>query len=163
MKFVIEDVFRIAPDAYIELYFDEPFNVALGDFLGLGRELRKLDRSGAAIVRQICCEPKREKGSDADKAFGASKASFVENMTFDVAAHRGTWETIPNMLPDRVKTLGTLELVAVPDGTKRIVRGSCDARLWGFGGVAERAIVREIEKNYVRMTKFTNDWLASHR
>src|SRR5262249_43936530 len=155
MKFVIEDVFRIAPDAYIELYFDEPFNVELGEYLGLGRELRKLERASGRVVRQICCEPKREKGSDADKAFGASRASFVENMTFDIAARRGDWETIPNMLPDRVKTAGTLELVAVPEGTKRIVRGACNARLWGFGGVAERAIVREIEKNYVRMTKFT--------
>jgi hypothetical protein len=160
MKFTIENVFRIAPADYIELYFDEPFCVKLGEALGLGRELRKLERSPDRIVRQICCEPVREKGSDADKVFGSSRASFVENMDFDVPARRGAWETIPNVLPERVKTAGTLELVAVPEGTKRIVRGEVKARLFGFGGVVERAVVKEIEGSYAKATAFTTEWLA---
>jgi hypothetical protein len=160
MKFTIEHVFRISADGYVQLYFDEPFNVELGEYLGLGRELRKLDRSADRIVRQICCEPKREKGSDADKAFGTSRASFVENMDFDIRARRGQWETIPNILAERVKTSGTLELEPVEDGTRRIVRGEVKARLFGFGGIVERAVIKEIEGSYAKATAFTTAWLA---
>src|SRR5262249_48653375 len=113
MKFVIEHTFAVTPAEYEALYFDEQFNVALGDHLGLGRELRRFDRSAARIVRHVCCEPKRDPDSPAGKAFGTTRASYVEEMDYDVHARRGAWRTIPNILPERVKTEGTLEIANV--------------------------------------------------
>jgi hypothetical protein len=162
MKFVVEHTFAVAPEAYETLYFDEPFNVALGEALGLGRELRRFDRKADRIVRHVCCEPTREKGSQADQAFGSSRASYIEEMDYDVRARRGAWRTIPNILPERVRTEGSLEIVATSGGTKRIVRGEVKARLWGFGGLVERAVVAEIEKSYAKAAVFTTEWIASH-
>ena len=40
------------------------------------------------------------------------------------------------------------------------MRGEVKVSFFGFGRLIERAIVSEIEKNYVNTTRFTNDWLA---
>lgn len=161
MKFVIEHVFEgVACARYEELLFDEPFNVALGAALGLGRELRRLDRAPGRIVRHVCCEPIRDPDSAAGKALGSSRASFIEELEYDLAAHEGRWRTIPSLLPDRVKTWGTLSVREAPGGTARIVRGEVTARLWGFGGLVEKHVVAEIEQSYAKNAEFTRAYLA---
>ena len=164
MKFLIEHVFpRISCGDYEALYFDEAFNAALGDALAMGRRLLRLDRGPDQIVRHVCYEPVRERGSEADHAFGKSRASFVEELDYDVRARRGEWRTIPNQFKERVKNTGTIELVPEGDGTRRIVRGEVKVSLFGFGGRVERIVVREIEKSYARSAEFTLEWLARPR
>lgn len=164
MKFVIDHVFpRISCGDYEALYFDEPFNMALGAALSMGRLLLRLDRSPERIVRHVCYEPVRERGSEADQAFGKSRASFVEELDYDVRARRGEWRTIPNQFTERVKNTGTIEFAPEGDGTRRTVRGEVKVSLFGFGGRVEKIIVREIEKSYARSAEFTLDWLARPR
>lgn len=160
MKFVIEDTFPgISPSSFERLYFDEDYNNALGEALHMGRKLLRLDRGANKIVRHVCFEPKREAGSAADQAFGKSRASFVEELDYDVAARRGKWRTIPNMFTERVSNTGTIDFAGDANDTRRIVRGEVRVSLFGFGGLVERAIVGEIEKNYVATTRFTREYL----
>lgn len=163
MKFVIEHAFDgLTCAEYERLYFDEPFSAALGDALQLGRALLHLEVNPNRIARRVCCEPQRDPASPAAQAFGTSRASFVEEIDYDVRAHRGQWRTIPNLLPDRVRNAGTLEIVATATGVKRVVRGEVKVSLFGFGGLVERAVVAEIEKSYAGAARFTEAWLASH-
>ena len=110
------------------MYFDETFSVAVGEALGLGRQLIRLDRGPDRIVRHVRCEPTREAGSPADQAFGSSRASYVEEMDYDLRRGRGTWRTIPNLFTDRVSNTGTLEIVAAGGGVRRVVRGEVEVR-----------------------------------
>lgn len=161
MKFLIEDVFSgISVADYEGLYFDEAFNDAAGEALHMGRKLLRLDRSPTKIVRHVCFEPKRETGSAADQAFGTSRASFVEELEYDVAARSGRWKTIPNLFTERVVNAGTIELASDGSGTRRIVRGDVRVKLFGFGGLVERMIVSEIEKSYAANAKFTREYIA---
>ena len=161
MKVAIEDLFvGIAPSEYEAIYFDEVFNEALGRELRLGRKLLHLERTKDRIVRHVCFEPHQDPDSPAKQAFGTSRASFVEELDYDMRARRGAWRTIPNMFRERVQNAGTIELVDAPSGMKRIVRGEVKVSLFGFGRVVEKMIVAEIVKSYVHTTKFTNDWLA---
>src|SRR5262245_19432544 len=112
MKFALEHVFAAIWCAdYETLYFDEAFNTSLGAALHMGRELRRLDRTPERIVRTVCYEPKRDPDSPANQAFGTSRASFIEELDYDVRARRGQWRTIPNQFTDRVRNSGTIELV----------------------------------------------------
>jgi hypothetical protein len=164
MKFVIEHAFDgITCSEYETLYFDEPFSAALGDALQLGRALLHLECTPDRISRRVCCEPNRDPNSPAGQAFGTSRASFVEELEYDVRAHRGHWRTIPNLMPERVRNAGTLEIVATATGVKRIVRGEVKVTLFGFGGIVERMVVAEIEKSYAGAAKFTEAWLAKPR
>jgi hypothetical protein len=163
MKILVEDEFEtLSCDDFEALYFDEEFNVALGAALQMGRQLVRLERTAERIVRHVCYEPKRDPNSPADQAFGTSRASFLEELDYDVRAHRGSWKTIPNLFTERVRNSGTIELVVARRGMKRIVRGEVKVSLFGFGGLVERMIVGEIQKNYVATTKFTREWIASH-
>src|SRR6476661_7356235 len=94
-------------------YFDEAFNDAIGRELHMGRTLMRLDRSADRIVRHVCYEPNQDPDGPTQKAFGSTRAGFVEELDYDVRAQRGTWRTIPNMWADRVRNAGTIEFSAV--------------------------------------------------
>lgn len=159
----IEHVFTgITRARYEELFFDETFATQLGAELRLGRQLVRLDRASDRIVRHVRCEPNHDPESAAAKAFGTSRASFLEELDYDLRAHRGEWRTIPNLFTDRVRNSGTLELEAVPGGVRRFVRGEVVVKLFGLGRVVERMIVSEIEKSYETSAAFTRDWIAKH-
>jgi hypothetical protein len=161
MKFANEQLFPgISPADYEALYFDEPFNTALSEALHMGRKLLRLDRTATRIVRHVCFEPRREAGTPADQAFGTSRASFVEELEYDLPERRGRWRTIPNLFTERVTNAGTLELLAEDRGTRRVVRGEVRVSLFGFGKIVERMVVAEIEKSYAATARFTLDHLA---
>ena len=161
MRLAIDHEFAgIDAAGYEALYFDEAFNEALGQNLKMGRQLLRLDRTANRIVRHVCYEPDRDPDSPANQAFGTSRASFVEELDYDVTARRGTWRTIPNLFAERVRNTGTIELVDIAGGVRRSVRGEVIVRLFGFGKIVEKMIVAEIEKSYANTAQFTTEWLA---
>jgi hypothetical protein len=163
MRILIEDVFeQIAVDRYEALYFDEEFNEALGRALKMGRKLLHFERTPRHIVRRICYEPDRDPSSPAGQAFGTSRASFVEELDYDLASRKGAWRTIPNLFTERVTNTGTIELAAAGSGVRRTVRGEVKVSLFGFGRIVERMIVAEIENSYARTTELTRAWWAEH-
>jgi hypothetical protein len=164
MKLRIENVFAgIDVYAYEALYFDEAFNDALGRALQLGRKLVHFERSPHRIVRHVQFEPIQPDDAPVKQAFGSSRASFIEELDYDVRARRGAWRTIPNMWSERVSNAGTIEFASASGGTRRTVHGEVKVSLFGFGRVVEKMIVAEIEKSYASTTKFTNDWLAQKK
>lgn len=161
MRVAIEHVFEgIGAAAYETLFFDEAFNEALGRHLRMGRMLVRLDRGADRIVRHVRFEPAQDPDSPAKQAFGSSRASFLGELDYDPRIRRGAWKTVPNLFTDRVKNTGTIELVDVPAGTKRIVKGEVAVKLFGFGGMVEKMIASEIVKSYEETTAFTRAWLA---
>jgi hypothetical protein len=160
-KVLIDDEFAgIGVDAYELLYFDEGFNKAVGDELELGRQLIKLERGADRIIRHVGFEPKRDPNSPAGQAFGQTRASFVEELDYDLRAHRGAWRTVPNIIADRVRNAGTIEVMETSRGVRRIVRGEVSVSLFGFGKLVERAVAAEIAKSYAATAAFTRSWIA---
>jgi hypothetical protein len=88
------------------------------------------------------------------------RASFIEELEYDLRGSRGSWRTIPSVFADRVSNCGTLELEPVRGGTRRIVHGDVAVRMFGVGRVVERKIIAEIEKSYASAARFTSEWLA---
>jgi hypothetical protein len=163
MLVAIEHVFeRIQPAAYEALYFDEAFNESLGRHLRMGRKLVRLERSSDRIVRHVRYEPAHAADSDAKRVFGTSRASFLEELDYDVKTRRGAWRTIPNMFPERVRNSGEIAFLDDVAGTKRTVKGEAIVKLFGFGGRVEKIIVNEIVKSYEAGAAFTREWLATH-
>ena len=163
MHVTIEHVFAgIQPAAYEALYFDEAFNESLGRHLHMGRMLVLLERSHERIVRHVRWEPAHAADSEAKQVFGSSRASFLEELDYDMRARRGTWRTVPNMFPERVKNAGTIAFLDDDAGTKRRVEGDAVVKLFGFGGRVEKIIINEIVKSYEASTVFTREWLATH-
>lgn len=163
MHVTVEHVFAgIQPASYEALYFDEAFNESLGRHLRMGRKLVRLDRNSERIVRHVRYEPAQAAGSEAKQVFGSSRASFLEELDYDIHTRRGAWRTVPNLFPERVKNSGSIAFLDDAAGTKRIVEGDAIVKLFGFGGRVEKIIIAEIVKNYEAAAAFTREWLASH-
>ncbi|HET9992641.1 MAG TPA: DUF2505 family protein [Kofleriaceae bacterium] len=161
MKLAIEHVFTgIQPAEFEVLYFDELYNESLGTHLHMGRKLVRLERGANRIVRHVRFEPAQDPDSPVKQAFGTSRASFLEELDYDPRTRRGDWKTIPNMFTERVTNSGTIEFVAAPEGTRRVLRGDVKVKLFGFGGLVEKMIVAEIVKSYDATAAFTREWLA---
>jgi hypothetical protein len=134
---VIEHGFAMSScEAFEAVFFDEPYNLALGEALQMGRVLKRLERTTERVVRVVAYEPHREKGSAAE-ALGTSRRGFVEELDWDLRTHRGTWKTVPNAFADRVRNVGTIEVMMRGAEVVRVVRAEIVVRLFGFGGRVE--------------------------
>jgi hypothetical protein len=163
VQVVIEHAFALAScEAFEAVFFDEPYNVALGEALQMGRVLKRLEQSATRVVRVVGYEPQREKGSAAE-ALGSSRRGFVEELDYDLRAHEGTWKTVPNAFADRVRNAGTIELTMRGAEVVRVVRADIVVKLFGFGGRVEKLIAAEIEKSYARSATFMREWVSVHR
>jgi hypothetical protein len=160
MKYVIEHTFEgLSLTEFETLFFDEKFNVALGESLRLGRTLVRLDRGPDRIVRHLRCEPKREPGSASAKFFGDKRAGWDEELEYEVGKFHGRWKTIPSLLADKISTSGTIEFAPAPNGVRRIVKGEVTVSIFGVGRQLEKAAVAGIEKGYAAGADFTASWV----
>ena len=145
LKFALEHSFSgLDADAYVAIFFDEKFNVALGEAINLGREVVLYERSATRVRRHLRCEPIRVKESLAERVFGESRASFMEELDFDLGARRGRWRTIPSAHTDKVTIEGTIAVLPSAGGVTRRVEGNVKVSMFGVGGLVEKHIVAEI-------------------
>jgi hypothetical protein len=164
VQLVIEHGFPLTScEAFERVYFDEEYNVAQGVAMHMGRTLKRLDRTPERVVRHILYDPAHEPGTPAAEALKASRRGFIEELDYDLRAHRGSWRTVPNAFADRVKSVGTIEVAMRGDQVWRVVRAELTVRLFGFGARVERGIAAEIEKSYAKSTAFMLEWLKKER
>ena len=159
MKLSIEHTFPLAPAAYAELYFDEPFSIELCAAVKLERKLLRLDRNGTRLVRHVRCEPIREIPAPIAKALGGRGFHYVEELEFDLQALRGDWRVVPSLVPEKVEAAGTLAFEDVGGSVKRVVRGDVKVSVFAIGGIVERFVVGDVQKSYDDASVFTKAFL----
>ncbi len=166
MKFRAEATFTDIPLAdYEALYFDDAFNDEMCKAVRLERTLLKKERTGDIIVRHTRVAPiGREIPAPVAKVIGASRIEYVEELTYDFAKHTGVWQTIPQVLPDKVETKGTLAFLSTGAGCTRISEGDINVKIFGVGGIVEKVIVGDVEKSYEDAARFTREyWTRTRR
>lgn len=164
MKFQVEHRFSgLTLAEYEKLYFDEAFNQALCDTVGLQRVLVSLDDDGKRIRRSVRVAPDREVPAPVAKVIGAVKLEYTETVEYVWGSGRGTWTTTPQVLPDKVKSSGDFRFTASGSDVLRAVSGEIEVKIFGLGGLVEKFIVADVEKSYDKAAEFTRNWLASKR
>jgi hypothetical protein len=153
----------IAVEVYREMYFQDAFNDAMCVAVNLHRRPIKMERTGSKIVRHVHVEPQgREIPGPVAKLLGQSRFGYVEELEFDFSRNEGVWKTIPTILPDKVTSGGTLRFVGEGTGTRRIVHGEIEVRMFGIGGIVERFICSDAEKSYADAAEFSRGWVRQH-
>lgn len=162
MKFRAEATFTDIPQAtYEALYFDDAFNEEMCKAVKLERKVLKFERNGDVVVRHTRVAPiGREIPGPVAKAIGASRIEYVEELTYDFAKHRGVWQTISSVLPDKVETKGTLEITAAGAGCTRVSAGEVIVKVFGVGGLIEKVIIGDVDKSYEDAARFTRSYWA---
>jgi hypothetical protein len=163
MKFEITHTFAVTPEQYEEIYFDEAFGAAQCEAVNLGRKLLKLEKTPTRIVRHVRVEPSRELPAPVAKLLGGGSFSYVEEVDYDVATRSLRWRTVPSIAPEKVESSGTVQFIADGAGTKRLLRGDINVKVFGLGGIIEKFVVGDVEKSYEKAAAFTREWIAAKK
>lgn len=162
MQYRIEDTFECSAEQYWDVFFDPAYNEALFAHLNIGYECQKLEVQGEGAQKKIYrvnrLAPQREMPAFMQRVLRDSIV-YTEHARFDAATNRIEVQTIPNLLPDKVKTEGIYRLESQGSGVLRIWDGLCDCKIPLVGGRIESHIVEEIKQSYVATTEFTRKWL----
>lgn len=160
MKFKSEHRFSgISLAQYEQLYFDEAFNIALCQAVGLQRTLIAREESGGRLHRVVRVSPEREVPAPVAKILGSARLEYTETVDYTLGSGRGTWSTKSSVLTDKVDSRGTFSFVGQGDSVIRTVDGEIAVRLTLVGGVVEKFIVADVEKSYDKAAEFTRNWL----
>jgi len=166
MRFSVEHVFRgITLAEYERLYFDEDFNVALCAAVRLSRNVKKNTRSDEAISRIVKVGPDREIPKPVQKVLGVERIEYEEHVDYRFGTFKGRWQTIPGVLPNKVKSEGSFSFTETAGGVRRLVEGDIEVRILGVGSVIEKFIVSDVEKSYADAAAFTQRYIdeGKHR
>ena len=162
MKLRIEHVHRgIDLAGYEELYFDEPFQIALGEAVKIDRELLRLDRRSERIVRHVRVQPQREIPAPVAKLLGGKRLAYTEELEYEVGRYHGIWRIVPAVLADKIAIGGTIDFEVAAGGVKRVLAGVIDVTLFGLGGLVEKVVVSNVVKSYDDAAAFTAQWLTA--
>ncbi|MFZ4516023.1 MAG: DUF2505 domain-containing protein [Acidimicrobiia bacterium] len=77
---------------------------------------------------------------------GTDQFSWEQALTIDATTGLGTLRIVPAVQPGAMHCEGTVQLVAIPEGTRRTLTAQLRIRIPLLGGRAERAIAPEILK-----------------
>ena len=152
----------LGPRTYEALYFDEAFNRALCEALAMERELTQRDVTAERIVRRVSISPRRNIPPSLRGLLGGRRIAYAERVDYVWGSLRGRWTLEPALLADRIHGAGDFVFSAVPGGTRRVVAGELTINIFGLGGLAERAVVAEVERSYDAAARFTNAFVAEH-
>lgn len=163
MKFKSEHRFGdLTMGQYEQLYFDEAFNIALCQAVGLHRVLVSRDDSGGRIRRVVRVAPERELPGAVAKLLGTTRLEYTETIDYTWGSGRGTWSTQMAVMTDKVDSRGTFGFVASGTAVTRIIEGDVTVRVPLIGGTIEKAVVSEVCTGYDKAAEFTRQWLLKN-
>jgi hypothetical protein len=144
MEFSVVQRFRCSPAEYWSRSTGPEFEKALAAASEV--ELQALEPRGSvqrARVTQI-----GELPAVAQKALGARRFCYVQEVEANDAAFSTRWSIVPEVMADRVTCDGTTEIRATAGGCERVVRGNISVRIPLVGGSIERFIGETVERGY---------------
>ncbi|MEM9068054.1 MAG: DUF2505 family protein [Myxococcota bacterium] len=140
------------------------FNRAMYDRLGYGYDI--IEDNLETGVRKTHITPVVDAPAVLVKALGES-VSFEEHGQLhfgangDGAANRYEFTVLPGVFPKKIKISGKMTTDPSTEGKCfRVVEFNIGCTIFGIGGIFERFVSKEIQKNYDDSAGFTNDYLA---
>ncbi|MFN3202614.1 MAG: DUF2505 domain-containing protein [Bradymonadia bacterium] len=144
-----------------EVFLDEAYNTALyTEGLGFGFEQLSLETAAdGTISRSIRVIPALDLPKAARKVMG-DRISYIEQGTFDPVDQRWRFALTPSKLAEKIKVSG--EFWSTPDGDEglnRHCKTDISVKIFGVGGVVEKAVEKAFRESYQKAAAFTAEWL----
>jgi hypothetical protein len=117
---------------------------------------------GTRIERSLTMMPKVNLPDAVERLLGRS-LGISETGSLDKATNVWTWKQKLSSMADKISIYGTIR--TDPDGPDRCVRVSevnFEARLFGLGGIVEKAAASNIRDGFEASANWINAWLAKH-
>ena len=149
------------PERFWTLYFDSDFTRTLiVDGLGFGAcDIVRRDETEQEIRRETVAQPRIELPEVVAKVIG-TRFTYRETGRFDKRAGTWTFDTVLGVLPDKIKLGGTM--ITCPVGTDHCQRQAdlwVDVKIFGVGGVIEKAAESSLRRGWDDSAGWLNGWL----
>jgi len=163
MKFKLDHLFTgVSIETFETLQFEEEMLSKMFRAVNLSRELKSIDEQDGLIKRVQKLGPNSEIPSPVAKVLKIKRFEYDEYIEYRMGSFKGTWHTIPNVLPGKVVTEGTFEFFPVDNGVRRIVAGETRVKLLAVGGMIEKFIIANLKESYDQAAVFTQEWIRTH-
>ncbi|MSP16748.1 MAG: DUF2505 domain-containing protein [Myxococcales bacterium] len=158
--------FRFAADfatdaeTYWSVFFDEPYNVALYQRIGV-KERRMLERKEdeQTISWQVRIMPDRDLPSFVQKIVGGD-LGYVEISTYRKGQNRIDTQVEPTLMREKTKINAVYTLTAHGAMVRRVFEGDIAISIPFIGRKVEEFIVADMGRAYETTARFTTEWLA---
>ena len=161
MNFSIEQRLDGSPDAVQSVLFDAEFVAARSTLPKLGdAQLIESSRDGTTGRQRIRLRFTAPLASAVTAVIDPSKLTWIDDATYDLAAHTAAHEIVPDNYADRLSCSYFARLDATDDGTRRSLEGLVKVRMPLVGGKVERAIVSGLEEHADAEAVLLNEFLA---
>lgn len=161
MDFTIDQQIE-APSAAVEgALLDGDFIAATADLPNLG-DSALLDRSadGRTITARIQRRFTGHLSSMVTRVVDPARLTWVEEVTYDLDAHRGVHTIVPDNYADRLTSTYTTELTSDGQTTRRVARGTLDVRSPIARRRVEGAIVSGLDEYAQAEAELLGTWIA---
>jgi hypothetical protein len=148
-----------------KIFFDRKFNEGLfKDYLKFpGYAVLEEKDEGSKVVRKVQVDPPVAGLPGPVKKVVGDRFSYIENGTFDKAAHKYTFTVTPSTMADKTKVNG--ELWTEKLGDKKVVRRvrmTIEVKVFMVGSMIEDRITEDLKVSYDKGATYTNEWLKKN-
>lgn len=166
LEFTVRHPLLCAVDRYWRLFLSPEFSREMMLGLGFSRiEIGPLVRDPKRPrqqTRSMKVTPKLDLPGPVVRAIG-DRLSYEEHGTYDEDARRWTFRERMSVLPERILIGGSIRVEASPSGRCRRVSDLwVDVKIFGVGGLIERAAEANLRDGFRRSALWFNRWLAAH-
>lgn len=164
LEFTLNHGFECSTERFWALFFDPEWTRSL-ILEGLGFatcDIEPVVEAGGKKSRTMRVTPKLDIPAAVAKILGP-KLGYTENGRLDVATGEWSYEIVLSVMSDRIRMGGKLRVD--PDGPGRCKRRSslwCEVKVFGVGGLIEKAAEKNMRDGWEKASVWTQRWLASH-
>ncbi|MBC8074370.1 MAG: DUF2505 domain-containing protein [Deltaproteobacteria bacterium] len=163
LEFSLDHAMRCSPERFWTLYLDPDFTRSLIlDGLGFGAcEIERVVDRDSVRTRSMRVTPKLDLPAVVAKLLGP-RMGYTEHARLDTKTMSWSYEIVLSVLSDRIRMGGKMHLVPDGEHCRRISKLWCEIRIFGVGGLVEKAAEKNMRDGWNRAAVWMNDWYDAH-
>lgn len=164
IEFTLRHPLNCTPERHWALFFDPEWTRTL-IIDGLGFKscvVEPVKQDGTMRSREMAVTPKLELPAAVVKLVG-DKLGYTERATFDETRELWKYQMVLNVLTEKIRIGG--EVTIEPLGADRCTRVSkmwVEVKIFGVGGLVEKAAEKNMRDGWARSADWINAWLAKN-
>jgi hypothetical protein len=142
---------------------DDEFNQAAFEQMGYGRKVLAFSQRGSELERSLQLCPRSGLPAPFSALVPSSVFHITEQVSYDLALHRGSWRTVPSVLSKQFSAAGSLALEQASDAVIFRLEGEAKAQIPLLSARAERQAVATAVAQHAALAKCIRERLDASR
>lgn len=162
MKFRIVHDVNVPAEKYWQYLMDPELEAAVAKALNLAEwRVHDAGDKGGRFERKVHVVPDVVLPGPLKKLVGDS-IGYTQTDMVPKTGTRYDWTAIPDALSDKAAITGVFAIEAAGDArSRRIIEGEVKVKIFAIGGMVEKFVIDELEKNYLKAAREQERWIRA--